>query len=62
MERVRLGANARHGLNRAASVGVEATGYSVGLVLAGVAAVRRGKAVHPHGIVFDAEQIGRAHV
>ena len=57
---MRLGANARQGLNRPAAAIVEAAGYSVGLVLAGAAAVRRGKAVHPHGVVFDAELVVRS--
>lgn len=34
---------------------VEAAGYTIGLVLAAVAAIRRGKAVHPHGAVYEAE-------
>jgi hypothetical protein len=54
---LRLGANARRGLNGPAAAGVEVAGYVVGLMLAGVAALRRGKAVHPHGIVFDAELV-----
>ena len=32
----------------------EAAGLSIGAVLAALAAVRRGKAVHPHGIVYEA--------
>jgi hypothetical protein len=54
---VRPGANARHGLSRPAAAAVEAAGYAAGAVLAGVAAIRRGKAVHPHGIVFAAELV-----
>lgn len=60
MAAVRPGANARRGLGRAAAVLVEAAGYAIGLVLAGVSAVRRGKAVHPHGIVFHAELVVRS--
>jgi hypothetical protein len=33
----------------------EAAGLSIGAVLAALAAVRRGKAVHPHGVVYEAE-------
>lgn len=57
MADVRPGADARRDLNRPAAVVVETAGYAAGLVLAGLAAVRRGKAVHPHGIVFDAELV-----
>ncbi len=57
MTDVRPGAHARQGLNRPAAAAVEAAGYAVGAVLAGMAAVRRGKAVHPHGIVFAAELV-----
>jgi hypothetical protein len=32
----------------------EAAGLSIGTVLGALAAVRRGKAVHPHGVVYDA--------
>ena len=32
----------------------ETVGWSVGTVLAALAAVRRGKAVHPHGVVYGA--------
>jgi hypothetical protein len=32
----------------------EAAGLSLGAVLAALAAVRRGKAVHPHGVVYEA--------
>ena len=32
-------------------------GYGVGLALAAVAAGRRGKAVHPHGVVYEAELV-----
>jgi hypothetical protein len=52
-----LGHNARRGLGPAARRAVDAMGYGAGLPLAGVAAIRRGKAVHPHGLVFDAELV-----
>lgn len=57
VEVVRPGTNATHGLDRPAAAGVQAAGYAVGLVLAGLAAVRRGKAVHPHGLVFEAKLV-----
>lgn len=40
---------------------VDAAGYGIGLALAGVAAVRRGKAVHPHGAVYEAELVVPGH-
>jgi hypothetical protein len=42
-------------------VAVDAAGYGIGLALAGVAAVRRGKAVHPHGAVYEAELVVPGH-
>jgi len=36
---------------------VDAAGYTVGLALAALAAVRRGKAVHPHGAVYEAKLV-----
>ena len=50
----RLGDNARRGLRRPARIAVDVAGYGIGAVLAGLAAVRGGKAVHPHGIVYRA--------
>jgi len=38
---------------------VDAAGYAVGLALAGLAAVRGGKAVHPHGAMHEAELVVR---
>jgi hypothetical protein len=37
------------------------SGYAVGSVLSGVAAVRRGKAVHLHGAVYAAELVMQLH-
>jgi hypothetical protein len=56
-----LGNNARSGLFGLQRVGVDAAGYAIGLALAGVAAVRRGKAVHPHGAVYEAELVVHHH-
>ncbi len=50
----RLGDNARRGLRRPARLAVDVAGYGIGVVLAVLAAVRGGKAVHPHGIVYRA--------
>ncbi len=50
-----LGRNAREGLAGPRRVAVDAAGYGLGLALAGLAAARRGKAVHPHGAVYAAE-------
>jgi hypothetical protein len=50
----RLGASARQGLSRPARIALDAAGYSVGGVLAGVAAARGAKAVHPHGVSYRA--------
>ncbi len=47
----------RHGPCAPAATPIKAAGYAVGAVLAGVAAVRRGKAVHPHGLVFEGELV-----
>jgi hypothetical protein len=55
--RPRLGTNARRHLDGPRRVGVDAAGYGVGLVLAALAAGRRGKAVHPHGVVYEAELV-----
>jgi hypothetical protein len=52
---VPIGDDARRGLTPARRLAVDAAGYAVGLALAGVAAIRRGKAVHPHGAVYEAE-------
>lgn len=52
-----LGENAHRGLAGPGRLVVDAAGYTVGLVLAALAAVRRGKAVHPHGAVYEAELV-----
>jgi hypothetical protein len=54
---VRLGDNAHRGLSRPARLAVDTAGYSLGLVLAGLAAARGGKAVHPHGAVYEAQLV-----
>ena len=56
-----LGDNAHRGLTRPRRLAVDAAGYAVGLALAGIAAVRRGKAVHPHGAVYKAELVVPSH-
>lgn len=52
-----IGENARRGLTGARRVAVDAAGFGIGGALAGLAALRRGKAVHPHGAVYDAELV-----
>ena len=54
---MRIGANARRGLGRSQRLATDAAGYAVGLALAGLAAARGGKAVHPHGAVYEAELV-----
>jgi hypothetical protein len=54
---VRVGENARRGLDGPRRTAVDAAGFTVGGVLAGLAAARRGKAVHPHGAVYEAELV-----
>jgi hypothetical protein len=54
---VKVGDNARRGLVGVQRLGVDAAGYGLGLALAALAAVRRGKAVHPHGAVYEAELV-----
>lgn len=51
------GERARRGLPRPARVLLDVGGMSIGLVLAAVAALRRGKAVHPQGVVHDARLV-----
>jgi hypothetical protein len=58
---VRLGDNAHRGLAGPRRLPVDAAGYVIGLALAGLAAVRRGKAVHPHGAVYAAELVVPSH-
>lgn len=52
-----LGQNARVGLSRPAGWAVDLAGYGVGAVLAGVAGLRGGKAVHPSGVVHRARLV-----
>jgi len=55
--RAPLGANAHRGLGAAGRLAVDAAGYAIALPLAGLAAVRGGKAVHPHGAVHEGELV-----
>lgn len=50
----RLGHRARDGLNRPAQLAMDTAGAIVGGTLAGVAKLRGGKAVHPHGVSYTA--------
>jgi len=52
-----LGHNARQGLSRPAGLAVDLAGYGLGAVLAGVAGLRGGKAVHPAGVVHRARLV-----
>src|SRR5215204_51239 len=52
-----IGENARRGLTGAHRLAVDAAGFAVGGALAGMAALRRGKAVHPHGAVYEAQLV-----
>lgn len=56
-----IGDNGHRGLVGARRRAVDLTGYAAGLALAGVAAIRRGKAVHPHGAVYEAELVVPSH-
>ena len=56
-----IGENARRGLTGPRRLAVNATGFAVGGVLAGLAALRRGKAVHPHGAVYEAQLVVPHH-
>jgi hypothetical protein len=51
------GERARRGLSLPVRAATDVAGTSLGLALAGVAAVRRGKAVHPHGVVHAARLV-----
>jgi hypothetical protein len=53
----RIGQSARQGLGRSAALAVDVCGYGTAAVLAGLAAVRSGKAVHPHGVVYSARLV-----
>jgi hypothetical protein len=50
----RVGEIGRRGLTPEATVVVDACGYAIAALLAGIAAARGGKAVHPHGVVHTA--------
>ena len=50
----RMGDIGRRGLTPAARVVVDGCGYGIAAALAAVAAARGGKAVHPHGVVYEA--------
>jgi hypothetical protein len=52
-----IGENARRGLTGARRLAVDLAGFTVGGVLAGIAGLRRGKAVHPHGAVYEAQLV-----
>jgi len=52
-----LGHNAREGLGRPAARAVDLAGYGIGGVLAAVARLRGGKAVHPAGVVYRARLV-----
>jgi hypothetical protein len=52
-----VGDNGHRGLAGRRRLAVDALGYAVALALAGVAAVRGGKAVHPHGAVYGAQLV-----
>ena len=52
-----VGDNARRGLSGPRRLAVDAAGFGVGGALAGMAALRRGKAVHPHGAVYEAQLV-----
>jgi hypothetical protein len=54
---VSIGENARRGLTGPRRVAVDAAGFAIGGMLAGLAALRRGKAVHPHGAVYSADLV-----
>ena len=56
-----IGENARRGLSAPRRLAVDAAGFTVGGVLAGLAGLRRGKAVHPHGAVYEAELVVPGH-
>jgi hypothetical protein len=56
-----VGDNGRRGLAGPRRLTVDALGFAVALALAGVAAVRGGKAVHPHGAVYEAQLVVPGH-
>ena len=52
-----LGRNAREGLSAPAASAVDLLGHGLGAVLACIAGLRGGKAVHPSGVVYRAQLI-----
>lgn len=56
-----VGDQARRGLTGPRRLLVDAAGYLIGMALAGLSAIRRGKAVHPHGAVYEAELVVPSH-
>ncbi len=56
-----IGDDAHRGLGRPGRLAVDAAGYAVGSLLAALSALRRGKVVHPHGAVYDAELVVPNH-
>jgi hypothetical protein len=58
---VSIGENARRGLTGPRRLAVDVAGFAIGGALAGLAALRRGKAVHPHGAVHRAQLIVPDH-
>jgi hypothetical protein len=52
--RFELGDRARQGLNPTGRAAIDAAGFVVGGALAGIARLRGGKAVHPHGVTYGA--------
>ena len=52
-----LGHRAREGLSRPGGWAADLAGYGLGAVLAGIAFVRGGKAVHPSGVVHRAQLV-----
>ena len=53
----RVGEIGRRGLAPAARVVIDGCGYGIAGLLAGIAAARGGKAVHPHGVVYEARLV-----
>jgi hypothetical protein len=53
----RIGDNGRQGLGLPGRLAVDAAGYGLGALLAGIAAARGGKAVHPSGVVYGARLV-----
>jgi hypothetical protein len=54
---LRIGDHAREGLRRPGRLAVDAAGWGLGTLLAGLAAARGGKAVHPSGVVYRARLV-----